>query len=574
MKKRKTWWNTIKKFKAQPTGYYLPTEVKQIQDIVRQAEQNGIRVRAVGSGHSFSDVAIENGYLLNIKKMKNIRRVSSEGLSKVYQKKHEQLIYAQAGITIQRLNKQLDKLDLCIENMGAVDEQTLAGAISTGTHGTGINLPAMSGMVRAILLVSKGGQIYRIEPKEGVVDRAAFEAQAKNKEIKLIQDDDWFHAALVNLGCFGIIYAYVIEVKPMYWLAETKAVAKWSEVKAMMESKDWRDKITTYKIPDKVNPSTGEINEKRNKKWKKRWEKLGFSPEKPLTVRSFSVIINPYKIRGKEDHSCLINRQILLPGKPRASRMRDFLRPVRYILLGSMPPIPFVFYWGLRGLNRMAPAAMPSIIERTVKSLRDEIYANRGHKVMFQGAEFIKLKAYDAEYAFDLTHKRAHVLNAIQELLDQAELFRQEGKLYQTSPIGMRFVQASKAFLTPESGRDVCYVDTPVLLGTQGADSILNACQDIFIRYNGIPHWGKINNRFVGRTDLLLKAYPDLLKWEAIFKVLNPNGTFSSDFSDRLGLGKLEDLAIDLIREAGYKGGSNLYKKFITGKIAQTNKDQ
>lgn len=573
MQKRKTWWNTIKKFKAQPKGYYMPTEVKQIQEIVRLAEQDGTRVRAVGSGHSFSDVAIENGFLLNIKKMNKLFRISREGLSKAYQKKHEQLIYAQAGITIQRLNKQLDKLDLCIENMGAVDEQTLAGAISTGTHGTGINLPAMSGMVRAILLVAKGGQRYRIEPREGVVDRTIFEAQAENKDIELIQDDNWFNAALVNLGCFGIIYAYVIEVKPMYWLAETKEVVKWSAIKAMMESKDWRKHITEYKIPDKVNPNTGELNSKRDKKWKKRWQKLGFSPEKPLEVRSFSVIVNPYKIRGEEDRSCLINRQILLPGRPRLGRIHDFLRPIRYILLGSMPPIPFVFYWGLRGINRVAPGAMPFIIEGTVKSLRDEIYTNKGYKVMFQGAEFIKLKAYDAEYAFDLTKKRAHILNAIQEILDQAEQFRKQGKLYQTSPIGMRFVKASEAYLTPESGRDVCYVDTPVLLGTQGADSILNACQDIFIRYNGIPHWGKINNRFTGRTDLLLKAYPNLLKWEAICRELNPDGTFSSDFSDRLGLGQLEDLAVGLLREVGFKRGSSIYKKFITDKTSKTNED-
>ncbi|NRB50130.1 MAG: FAD-binding protein [Saprospiraceae bacterium] len=483
------------------------------------------------------------------------------------------MIYAQAGITIQRLNKQLDKLGLCLENMGAVDEQTLAGAISTGTHGTGINLPAMSGMVRAILLVGKGGQIYRIEPKEGIVDRTAFEAQPKNRDIKLIQDDDWFNAALVNLGCFGIIYAYVIEAKPMYWLAETKEVATWSTVKAMMESKDWRKNLTAYGIPDKVDLKTGKLKSQRNKKWKKRWQKLGFSPEQPLEVRSLSVIINPYKVRGKEDHTCFINRQILLPGRPRLGRIHDFLRPIRYILLGSIPPIPFLFYWGLRGINRVAPGVMPTIIEGTIRSLRDEIYTNKGYKVMFQGAEFIKLKAYDAEYAFDLTKKRAHILNAIQELLDQAEEFRKQGKLYQTSPIGMRFVKASKAFLTPESGRDVCYVDTPVLLGTQGADSILNACQDIFIRYGGIPHWGKINNRFAGRTDLLLKAYPNLLKWEAIFKELNPNGTFSSDFSDRLGLGQIEEVAVGLLREAGFKRGSSIYKKFITGKATKPHED-
>ncbi|NRB50129.1 MAG: FAD-binding protein [Saprospiraceae bacterium] len=86
MKKKKTWWNTIKKFKAQPKGYCLPRKVEQIQNIVRLAERDGTRVRAVGSGHSFSDVAIENGFLLNIKKMNKLHRIAPQGLSKAYQK--------------------------------------------------------------------------------------------------------------------------------------------------------------------------------------------------------------------------------------------------------------------------------------------------------------------------------------------------------------------------------------------------------------------------------------------------------------------------------------------------------
>lgn len=537
VKKRGTWKNSTQKHKAQPQKYFFPKKVAQIQQIIRTAEKTKTRVRAVGSGHSFSDVAVSNGYLINIKHFDRIHSLKAEDLSPSCKIPHDRLIYAEAGITIQRLNKKLNRKDLCLENMGAVDEQTLAGAISTGTHGTGVELPAMSGMVRAIMIVAHEGQVYRIEPSAGLVDQAAFEA--KNKNIKLIQDDQWFNAALVNLGCFGIIYAYVIEVKPMYWLAETKEVVKWSTVKRQLLSKNWRRFLTEYEVPDRVHPKTKALRPRKDRKWKKKWERLGVQQKEAIPVRALSIIVNPYKLREEDENTCLISRHICLKERPKRSKLHDLLRPLQYILVGSFPPLPFIFYRLVRGVNRFMPTVMPFVIENTVKSLRDDIYTNKGYRVMYQGAEYIKLKAYDAEYAFDLKENRKGAINAIEAIMEQAESFRSESNLFQSSPVGMRFVKASDAYLTPENGRDVCYVDTPVLLGTQGGDGILDRYQDILIKFGGTPHWGKVNNRFVGRKDLLLKYYPKLKQWEEIFQKLNPLGIFSNNFSDRLGLGRL-----------------------------------
>ena len=537
VKKRGTWKNSTRKHKAQPQKYFFPKKVEDIQSIIKKAEKTKTRVRAVGSGHSFSDVAISNGYLINLKHFDRIRPIKAEELSSNNQLPHDQLIYAQAGITIQRLNRKLNRMDLCLENMGAVDEQTLAGAISTGTHGTGVELPAMSGMVRAILIVAHEGQVYRIEPSKGLVDPAAFKQDYPN--IKLVQDDQWFSAALVNLGCFGIIFAYVIQVQPMYWLAETKEVAKWPEVKRQLMSKGWRKVRTTYEIPDRVHPKSKQLQKRKDRKWKNKWKRLEISEKKVVPVRALSIIVNPYKLKEGDENTCLISRHILLKERPKTSRLQELLRPLQYILVGSFPPLPFLFYRLVRGVNRFIPRFMPMIIENTVKSLRDDIYVNKGFRVMYQGAEYIKLKAYDAEFAFGLEDNRKGAINAVEAIMEQAERFREDSHLFQSSPVGMRFVQASNAYLTPENCRDVCYVDTPVLLHTQGGDGILDRYQDILMKFDGVPHWGKVNNRFVGRTDLLLKYYPKLKQWEEIFHQLNPLGTFSNNFSDRLGLGKL-----------------------------------
>lgn len=528
-KRRHTWKNSTKRHIAQPQKYYVPTQLKDIEEIVREATASKTRVRAVGSGHSFSDVAVGNGYLINLKKLNKIKSLPQRWLQADKRSQHGTLVHVEAGITIQAFNRKMNKRNLCLENMGAVDEQTLAGAISTGTHGTGIDLPAMSGMVRSIVMVSHEGITYRIEPSNGLMDEKTYDEAG----IILKQDDEWFNAALVNLGCFGIIYAYVVEVRPMYWLAETKEIKKWSEVKRSLLAKDWRSFLTQYEIPERKKA-------RKNRRWKKKWRRLGVEGNQ-VKVRALSIVINPYRIKGKKENTCLISRHIEVE-VPKGFWKRNWhaiTRPWMYILVGGIFPFSYLFYRLTRGINKMTPGFMPLVIENAVKSLQDEIYVNKGHKVMFQGAEFIKLKAFDAEYAFAADENRKGAINAIDAIIEKAQGFKEENKLFQTSPIGMRFVQSSPAYLTPESGRDVCYVDTPVLLGTQGASGLLDTFQDIFIKFGGVPHWGKVNNRFVGQAARLKEHYTNLAKWEAVFKRLNPIGIFSNNFSDRLGLGQL-----------------------------------
>ena len=167
IKYRATWHNTVKKEKTQPLKYFLPENLQDIQKVVNEAEPQGIKVRAVGSGHSFSDVAITEGYLVDLKRINHLLELREEWLKDI---DTSCLVHVEAGITIQKFNKRMEKRGLCVVNMGGIDNQTLAGAISTGTHGSGLELPAFHGMVRSIVLVSGGGKTYRIEPANGITD--------------------------------------------------------------------------------------------------------------------------------------------------------------------------------------------------------------------------------------------------------------------------------------------------------------------------------------------------------------------------------------------------------------------
>ena len=124
IRKTPTWENTIKKYKSYPIRYFLAETPDDIIKVVQLAEQNNVRVRAVGSGHSFSDVALTNDYFVDIGKLDRVQ-LADNSLLKTSQRS-ELLVDAEAGITLRNLNRKLDKLNLAVINMGGIDHQTLA----------------------------------------------------------------------------------------------------------------------------------------------------------------------------------------------------------------------------------------------------------------------------------------------------------------------------------------------------------------------------------------------------------------------------------------------------------------
>lgn len=484
VKLRRTWKNTIKKYRTQPLKYVRPESLEDIQKIILEAEKNGFPVRAVGGGHSFSDVAITGGYLLDLALLK---RLSQPDTSRLKPGNYTCFVDAEAGITIEKFNQAMEKRGLCVQNMGGIDNQTLAGAMSTGTHGTGIELPAFYGMMRSIVLVGSGGQVYRVEPSAGITD------PAKHLEpgVELIQDDARFNSLLLNLGCMGVIYSMILELQPMYWLKESKELCYWHEVKQMLADRSLFEE----------------------------------DPEGKQKYRGVMLQLTPYP--GSNGHrKCIIVRHELLPGKPRY-KFGDLFRNI-FTRLGSMP----LFYWTSVALVRYIPKAIPWLLNNSLKSLKDRSYINKGYKVLYQGVEYVKIRAYDCEFAFDL--KDNVFIDAIDELLERARYLAENHKLYQSAPFGLRFVRASEVHLCPTYHKTVCYIDTPFLLHTIGSEEMLNQYQDAMFRFNGIPHWGKIHNRLFNYPELIRQFYPEADRWLDSFYFFNPKGTFSNDFSTHL----------------------------------------
>jgi len=502
IKTRYTWKNSIKKYTAQPLKFFKATTLNDLRQIIIEAEQNHVRVRAVGSGHSFSEVAISNGYLVDISRL---RKIDDNIPSFIKDPSQKTLVQVQAGITVQRFNKMMVRRHLCVVNMGGIDEQTLAGAISTGTHGTGKDLPAFHGMVMSIVLVTSGGKVFRIEPNDGITNKAIYAEEGVDD---LIQDDQKFNSVLVGLGCFGIVYSLILKLEQMYWLEETKKASTWAVVREAL--------VDGTLFTEKGDPTSANDSDARK--------------NNRVKLRSVMFQVNPYVI-GK-DQRCTVVRHWLLKKEPKRN-LWDMTRNWASYFGGSLP-FTFAIVWLCA---KFFPRGLPGMISFSLKSLWDVRYVNKGYKVLYQGAEFVKKRAYDCEYAFDFNSK--DYITAIEEIFKVVIQLRMNYRRYQSAPIGFRFVKGSGAYLSADYGKDVCYIDLPFVRGTPGADEMLDIYQDILLKYDGRPHWGKIHNRMYGKPASLKSLYPAVLTWQKEFRAFNSAGTFSNNFSDRLQLGEL-----------------------------------
>ena len=170
-----------------PAGFETPGSVADIGDAIRRAAAGGHRIRVAGSGHSFSDIALTDGIQLRLDRCKRVLDIDhSAGLVRV-----------QAGITIRELNGLLARHGLALENLGDVHSQTIAGAVSTATHGTGARLRNISAQLAELTLVLADGSALRCSE---------------------LLDADTFRAARVSLGALGVIAEVTLRCVPAFTL--------------------------------------------------------------------------------------------------------------------------------------------------------------------------------------------------------------------------------------------------------------------------------------------------------------------------------------------------------------------
>jgi hypothetical protein len=481
-----TWRNATRNVEVTPRRIFFPRHREHISAIVQVAERDGLRVRAVGSGHSYSEVAVEDDYLLGMEHLEGVERVDPDRLKAGH--RDRLLVAVQAGTTIRRLNRLLKRMDLALPNMGAVDYQTVSGALMTGTHGSGINKPAFPDMIRAIRLVGGGGMYYQIEPTDGITDP---EQPPEDGYIRLIQDDDTFYSTVLSLGAMGIVYELVLEVEETFWMKERRDLMPWTELRrAILEGRFLTEVEQT--------------------------DFMGFR-------------INPYPIDG--DHLCALTRQWIIDKADRPKGLNAHFRNLLSSIGGGLEKL---IEWTIRTLNRR-PEKAPGRIQTALKFTKDLTFTGRSYRVLFQSGSAVAGRGISSEFAFEV---RADLLvGALEAAFQLVDQLAQTQGYYQSSFLSVRFVQASRALLSPTYGRKTFFLDVPLLRNIRGDREILAAYQERMMDLGGIPHWGKINERLYEDTTFTQDQLDDrLARWRAVQKELDPKGTFLSDFILRAGL--------------------------------------
>ncbi|HTS53315.1 MAG TPA: D-arabinono-1,4-lactone oxidase [Burkholderiales bacterium] len=475
---RKTWKNHTRNQSIQPLRLCVPETLDDAVQVVKEAEELGCTVRAVGSGHSWSDVALTSGFLVDTSALGRVLDLEPgllrSGLDSGV------LAYPEGGITLRALNDHLDARGRALSNMGGYDAQTMAGVISTATHGSGIAFGPMAESIRSLDLVAGGGRVFRIEPADGPTDPAAFAARYPGRILK--QDDDWFRTAAVGMGCTGIIYAVLVAVEPKFWLKEVRVLRTWPEV---------ADDLRSGKL----------LRDNRH----------------------CEIYFNPYRVDG--EHRCVVTTRNPVPppqGLPKDKLERHPLTEIA----AALPLVHRVIHFLFAGLPRITP----EIINNALESLVDDGYTNVSYKVFNIGAAN-EMPAYSMEIGVPI--ERA--VDAVERIQQLAEQHRKVGDVYHTSPISLRFVKASPAFMSMMHGRDTMMIELIMMTRTQGGFELLGAHEEALSELGGRPHWGQVNY-LAGGHELIRSMYPRFDTWLDVVRQLDPRGTFDSPFTKRVGI--------------------------------------
>lgn len=201
-----TWAHT---FGSRPELFIQPSTVAEVERVVRLARRRRRHIATTGCGHSPSDMTCTSSWLVNLDRLNAVLHVNDE-----HENAGRPLVTVEAGIRLRDLSAALAARGLALPNLGSINEQALAGALATGTHGSSLRHGLLSDDVVALRLTRGDGHTISVARSD--------------------EGHDLFRAALLSLGALGIVVEVTLRVVPAFRLrwsqtvdADTKLFAAW-----------------------------------------------------------------------------------------------------------------------------------------------------------------------------------------------------------------------------------------------------------------------------------------------------------------------------------------------------------
>ena len=199
-----SWSNWAGNQRVEQASRYSPKTEDELQQIVRQASTNRLRVKAVGSGHSFTAIALAEEILVDLSHYDQVIEID----------KIKNTVTVQSGIQLSKLNIELHRNNLAMQNLGDIAYQTIAGAISTSTHGTGLKFSGIANQVVAMRIVLADSSVVDCSPEI-------------NAEL--------FHCARVGLGALGLISTVTLQLISAFNLSVIEEPMRVDDVLANLD---------------------------------------------------------------------------------------------------------------------------------------------------------------------------------------------------------------------------------------------------------------------------------------------------------------------------------------------------
>ena len=195
------WRNWSRLEKARPSRVVTPTDTDEVGVIVREVAERGGTIKTTGTAHSFTGIAVPEDVLLRPEGLSGVLDVDRDAMTAT----------VRAGTPLHVLNAALTTAGLSLHNMGDIDRQTVSGATSTGTHGTGGVAASLAMQLSGLELVTGDGSVLRASRTENA---------------------DVFAVARVGLGALGVLTELTFDVEPLGVLEANERTIPWDEALA------------------------------------------------------------------------------------------------------------------------------------------------------------------------------------------------------------------------------------------------------------------------------------------------------------------------------------------------------
>jgi L-gulono-1,4-lactone dehydrogenase len=460
-----TWQNWAGTVSAEPARRYWPKTVADISEAVTEAGAAGLTVRALGSGHSFTPAAATSGAALDLYGWSGV--VSSDAASG--------LVTVRSGTTIRDLNAALDALGLAMPNLGDIDAQTIAGAISTGTHGTGAGIGGLATFTEALELVLADGSVVS--------------CSASSRP-------DLFAAARIGLGALGVLSTVTLRCVPAFTLAADERPMPYEEVtERFAEFAADNDHFEFYWFPYGRHALV-----KRNNRISSVSPGDGGAAGPPPGGNggTGSPPVSKGGLGG------------IAPPEGNMSKFRRFweYEVMENAAFGTLCRVGRTVPGLIRPLNRLASA-----------TLSRRSYSAPSHQVFVTPR---RVRFVESEYAVP----RESVLDVLAEL--RAAVPRLETPVM--FPVEIRVAAADDIWLSTAYGRDTAYVAIHQYVGLPYQE-YFRTFEGITAAVGGRPHWGKMHTL---NADQLRERYPRFGDFLKIRDETDPDGRFTNPYLEQV----------------------------------------